>query len=298
MKNAILKSIIILSSTVIMISCNSTNRLTAKNQEKMFKEEQIKEKLSKVKTGADFPALAMDLKNIGVTYYETKMMDGRSIYHGQNGYELLAGPNYKQIKVADKANLEQLKLDIANHQQGKSDYFQISRQCANNGIEKWAVCLTSMTCTYIDKSGNRIWVEHIPDIANPKPSFTIDQVKAAHSKVKSGADFPQYIRDIKTLGVHAYDTYVEDGHSDFKGENGYYISSSAMYDKLRISETINAASFRKGLKEHQEGLTDYSTFCELCATCGVEKWTVSIDAMTCTYFDKAGKQILVEHVPQ
>ena len=42
----------------------------------MFTTEQIKEKLSKVRTGADFPALAMELKNIGVTYYETKIKDG------------------------------------------------------------------------------------------------------------------------------------------------------------------------------------------------------------------------------
>lgn len=128
----------------------------------MFTAEQIKEKLSKVRTGADFPVLAMELKDIGITYYETRMEDGRSIYHGKNGYELFTGPNYAPIGVADKVNTEQLKAHIADHQQGKSDYFQISRQCADNGIEKWAVCLVSMTCTYIDKAGNKILVEHIP----------------------------------------------------------------------------------------------------------------------------------------
>ncbi|MGF7024877.1 MULTISPECIES: DUF1398 domain-containing protein [Sphingobacterium] len=30
--------------------------------------------------------------------------------------------------------------------------------------------------------------------------FTIEQIEAAHSNVKSGADFPAYIRDIKKLG--------------------------------------------------------------------------------------------------
>ncbi len=28
--------------------------------------------------------------------------------------------------------------------------------------------------------------------------FTVEQIKAAHSKVKSGADFPSYIKEIKT----------------------------------------------------------------------------------------------------
>lgn len=31
--------------------------------------------------------------------------------------------------------------------------------------------------------------------------FTAEQLKAAHSQVKSGADFPAYIQDIRKLGV-------------------------------------------------------------------------------------------------
>jgi uncharacterized protein YbcV (DUF1398 family) len=30
--------------------------------------------------------------------------------------------------------------------------------------------------------------------------FTLEQIKQAHSKVKSGADFPKYIQEIKILG--------------------------------------------------------------------------------------------------
>ena len=43
--------------------------------------------------------------------------------------------------------------------------------------------------------------------------FTIDQIKEAHSKVKSGADFPQYVQDLIKLGVIHYTTYVRDGHT-------------------------------------------------------------------------------------
>lgn len=162
MGNAILQSLIIISGLVIMISCNSSNQSIIKNQKKMFTQEQIKEKVLKVRTGADFPALAKELKNLGVTYYETRLEDGRSVYHGQDGYELRTGPNYEPIEIANEVNAEQLEIDLADHQQGKSDYFQISRQCADHGIEKWAVCLTSMTCTYIDKAGNKVLVEKIP----------------------------------------------------------------------------------------------------------------------------------------
>jgi len=35
----------------------------------------------------------------------------------------------------------------------------------------------------------------------------------------------------------------------------------------------------------------------MCATFGIEKWQVSIEKMTCTYYDKAGNEILVELIP-
>ncbi len=42
--------------------------------------------------------------------------------------------------------------------------------------------------------------------------FTLEQIKSAHSKVKSGADFPNYIQDLINLGIKSYHTYVSDGH--------------------------------------------------------------------------------------
>lgn len=45
--------------------------------------------------------------------------------------------------------------------------------------------------------------------------FILEQIKTAHSKVKSGADFPKCIQDLKQLGVAYYETYVEDGHTDY-----------------------------------------------------------------------------------
>lgn len=49
--------------------------------------------------------------------------------------------------------------------------------------------------------------------------FTLEQIKEAHSKVKSGADFPAYIQDMKELGVQLYTHYVADGHIVYKGAN-------------------------------------------------------------------------------
>lgn len=295
MVKSVLKSTIILSVLIIMVSCN---RITIKNQEKMFTVEQIKEKMMLVRTGADFPVLVMNLKNLGVTYYETQIKDGSSIFHGENGYEIVAEPNYEPIIIADSVNLEQLKTDIANHQQGKSDYFEISRQCADNGIEKWAVCLSTMTCTYVDKAGNKVWVEQIPDVSIQAPIFTVEQLKTAHNKVKSGADFPAYIKEIKALGVTHYEAYVTDGHINYHGTNDYTATVPAKYEPLEIISTPKKEEFKAELLAHQQGKTDYLTFIKMCAETGIEKWEICMDKMTCTYFDKNGNEMLVEQIPQ
>ncbi len=126
--------------------------------------------------------------------------------------------------------------------------------------------------------------------------FTLEQIRSAHSKVKSGADFPTYINDLKQLGVSGYETYVSDGHTVYYGKNDFTTSTVAKYDTLAISEKSNAEQFKMDLKAHQQGQTDFPTFCSDCAKSGIEKWAVRIDKMTCTYYDKAGNEILVETV--
>lgn len=127
--------------------------------------------------------------------------------------------------------------------------------------------------------------------------FTLEQIKAAHSKVKSGADFPAYIKDLKQLGVTHYETFVEDSHTDYEGVNNYKISSLPRYSNLTIADKSDAEQFKADLKTHQQGRTDYPTFCNDCAKSGVVKWKVVLGEMTCTYFDKAGNTILREQIP-
>lgn len=128
--------------------------------------------------------------------------------------------------------------------------------------------------------------------------FTIEQIIEAHAKVKSGADFPNYIQDLVKLGVISYETYVADGHTDYTGINNYKTSSAPKYDRLHIAEQVNPDQFKSDLKIHQQGKTDYFTFCSDSAKSGVYKWEVSMDKMTCTYYDKIGNEILVERIPQ
>ena len=127
--------------------------------------------------------------------------------------------------------------------------------------------------------------------------FTLQQIKDTHSKVKSGADFPRYVQDIKLLGVASYSTYVSDGHTEYAGRNSFHIETGAKYDAMQISTEPSIEKFSQYLKLHQQAQTDYATFCRHSAETGVEKWTTDTSEMTCTYYDIAGNKMLVEIIP-
>ena len=127
--------------------------------------------------------------------------------------------------------------------------------------------------------------------------FTIEQIKKAHSRVKSGADFPTYIQDLKKLGVTHYETFVVDGHTDYYGVNDYKLTSPIKYESLIIAKASNIEEFQTDLKAHQEGKTDYPTFCNDASRSGIEKWVVCMEEMTCRYLDLANNTILVEAIP-
>ncbi|MBP4136761.1 DUF1398 domain-containing protein [Flavobacterium geliluteum] len=127
--------------------------------------------------------------------------------------------------------------------------------------------------------------------------FTVEQIKAAHSKVKSGADFSSYIKEIKALGVTHYEAYVADGHINYHGTNNYTAKVPAKYEPLVIADNSQSEGFKSELVAHQQGKTDFLTFIKMCAAFGIEKWEICMDKMTCTYYDKAGKEILVELIP-
>jgi uncharacterized protein YbcV (DUF1398 family) len=127
--------------------------------------------------------------------------------------------------------------------------------------------------------------------------FSVEDVQAAHSKVKSGADFPAYVQELIELGVKKYDVFVQDGHAVYFGSDGFQTSSEAKYTAMEVAPRSEAATFRLRLKIHQQGATDYTTFCRDAAEAGIEKWRVDLEKMTCIYFNKADKEVVVESIP-
>jgi uncharacterized protein YbcV (DUF1398 family) len=127
--------------------------------------------------------------------------------------------------------------------------------------------------------------------------FSIAQIKEAHSRVKSGADFPAYIQNLIALGVKGYDNFVNDGHVEYFGVDNSRAAATDTYDNIAIASSANKERFIEFLVMHQDGQTDYFTFCNQAAQCGIAKWSVDIVEMTCTYLDLSGTAILIEKIP-
>jgi len=127
--------------------------------------------------------------------------------------------------------------------------------------------------------------------------FTIENIRAAESKIKTGADFPQFIKEIKELGVKRNDVYVSNGLSIyFDYEDNAQQVSPDEYPALIINEESSAGKLEHALKVHQQGETDYITFCKQAADAGVEKWVTDLEEMTCTYLNTEGNELVKENI--
>ncbi|UKT65488.1 DUF1398 domain-containing protein [Pedobacter mucosus] len=127
--------------------------------------------------------------------------------------------------------------------------------------------------------------------------FTISEIKTAEAKIKTGADFPQFIKEIKDLGVTRNDVYVSNGLSIYFGdENQSEQVSPENYPQLVVNDESSVDKLKHALEVHQQGNSDFIEFCKQAADAGVEKWVVDTADMTCTYLDSEQKELVKEEI--
>ena len=127
--------------------------------------------------------------------------------------------------------------------------------------------------------------------------FTLAQIETAHSQIESGKNFPQFAKTIRESGVVTFETFVEDGSTIYKGNDGSQVTSTQQYAPILIYGIVNPTKFLEDLRNHQQGNTDFFQFCKDCADSGIFKWVVDLDAKTCIYYDSAGTAVFEEKIP-
>ena len=127
--------------------------------------------------------------------------------------------------------------------------------------------------------------------------FTEQEIKAAHAQVKSGADYPRYVQALKSLGVLHYDYLVTTGQNIYYGKNGHTVTTGLGNGNRHIAAQSSAATLKHTIEIHQQGQTDFPTFCQQAAEAGVEKWVSDLDRMVVIYKDAEGRVMLEEPIP-
>lgn len=126
--------------------------------------------------------------------------------------------------------------------------------------------------------------------------FTHEIIDEALNRVKSGADFPKYVQELKSFGVTHYDHYVSDGNNIYYGLDEFELKGKSKYPHIPINDIGSSDKLKHTIAIHQQGGTDYLTFCEQAAEAGVHKWTTSILKMTVEYLDKNGNAMVLEAI--
>lgn len=128
--------------------------------------------------------------------------------------------------------------------------------------------------------------------------FTEKQLKEAHSRVKTGTDFPGYVQKIKELGLITYEFRVKDGSTIYYGDNNHKVVSAPKYEPMLITAISSEQALKHTISIHQQGKTDFIAFCKQAAEAGVEKWVIDTKRMLCIYYDLQGNEMVAEPIPQ
>jgi uncharacterized protein YbcV (DUF1398 family) len=91
---------------------------------------------------------------------------------------------------------------------------------------------------------------------------------------------------------------VADGHSEYFGTNGHGVTSPAAHETLPVADTSNREAFLEHLNRHNRHQTSYLEMSKGVAESGIEKWTVDTNRMTMTFYDRAGRELLVEAIEE
>ena len=128
--------------------------------------------------------------------------------------------------------------------------------------------------------------------------FTQQQILNALSRVKTGADYPRLVQELKLLGIVKYDHFVVDGSNIYFGADNYRVLIEHDQGPISVSKDSSSDKLKEALRIHQAGQTDYPTFCIQAGEAGVEKWECDLERMAVSYVDGKGKVLVVESIPE
>jgi len=126
--------------------------------------------------------------------------------------------------------------------------------------------------------------------------FTLEEIDKIHERFGNAETLAQYLQALWAIGVLRQDSFITDGHSEYYGQDGYTVSSPTIHGAFPVANASNQKELLQHLDLHGQHKTSYLEMVKGLADSGVEKWTFDTNAMTITYYDRAGNIMKAESV--
>ncbi|MCE5113432.1 DUF1398 domain-containing protein [Staphylococcus aureus] len=128
-------------------------------------------------------------------------------------------------------------------------------------------------------------------------AFTLSEIQQAHQQY-TGVDFPKLFKEFKDMGMTYNIVNIKDGTATYVHQSEDDIVTSSVKSNHPVAPSSNQSIVQDVLTRHQQGQTDFETFCDEMAEAGIYKWHIDIQAGTCTYIDLKEQAIISELIPQ
>ena len=101
------------------------------------------------------------LRDIGVFRCDSFITDGHSEYYGKGNRKVVSLPAHEKYSIARTSSREGLLKHLDLHNQGETNYLEMSKGLADSGIVKWTFDTNEMTLTYYGVDGIEMLVEEV-----------------------------------------------------------------------------------------------------------------------------------------
>jgi hypothetical protein len=108
--------------------------------------------------------------------------------------------------------------------------------------------------------------------------------------------FLEYLRALQAIGVERCDSYVTDGHSEYFDSGGERVVSPPVHESFAIDEDSKRAMFLQHLRPARAARDDLLRDLEGLGAERDREWTVDTFRTTMAFYDKAGREMLVEQI--
>ena len=128
------------------------------------------------------------------------------------------------------------------------------------------------------------------------PAITYEKFRQAQEK-SAGRKYPEYVKNLKEIGVQSYEVSVGDLLTTVYGNDGDPLEVPGASAQLVCSDTFFEPHLKAALASNQSGLTAYPEFMSEIAEAGVHRYVADLGSMMVTYYGKNPEDKYEEKIP-